>query len=148
MNLKDLENHIHNKLTSGELFQNLQNILIKYDDVDYKQYIKYSDITYQRNYVTSNDLFDIIIISWKAGQKSKIHDHPENGCIMTVLEGKLQECVYANHDSPVFLHCKYLSPKEVAYKKSNVILHDIKAITNTVSLHIYSPPKYITKIYN
>ena len=44
----------------------------------------------------SNELFEIIIISWNYNQKSPIHNHPENGCLMKILKGSLTEEKYNN----------------------------------------------------
>jgi predicted metal-dependent enzyme (double-stranded beta helix superfamily) len=44
-----------------------------------------------RNNIYSNEFFDLHIITWNVGQGSRIHDHSENGCVLKILQGQLQE---------------------------------------------------------
>ena len=40
--------------------------------------------------VCQTEYYDIYIISWKRSQRTKIHDHPIQGCLMKVLNGRLK----------------------------------------------------------
>jgi len=35
--------------------------------------------------------FDMIIITWAGGNQCKIHNHPDNGCSVKVLDGDVIE---------------------------------------------------------
>ena len=47
--------------------------------------------TYNKNILYRNDNFEIILISWDKNICTNIHRHPENGCIMNILDGCLKE---------------------------------------------------------
>ena len=46
------------------------------------------------NLIFRNEKYEIYLICWNKKQISKIHDHPENGCILKVLKGELIEYRY------------------------------------------------------
>lgn len=108
----------------------------------------------------SNDLFELILICWDKNQTSPIHNHPENGCILKVLQGELTEDVYVRENidtlhsevlDKTYLHTKtrinptnsisYMCGDDVIHKISNTNLNEDE-MCQTVSLHIYSPPKF------
>lgn len=106
---------------------------------DYKKYIKFSDKKYCKNLVYRNHTFEIYLICWKPNQKTNLHKHPENGCLMKILEGELkEERVY------------WGTIKEKICKKNNILFikgkeeHIIENISdkNAISIHIYSPPRF------
>jgi len=121
--------------------------LKKYNATDWKNYVKFNDNMYNRELVSHNDLFDILVISWKKGQKSKIHDHPNQGCLMKILTGKLLENTYINTTPMTHISATLLLENDIGYKEGNQILHDISAIEDSVSLHIYSPSGYQPHYY-
>jgi cysteine dioxygenase len=132
-----------------------KSVLEKYKGDDWKKYVTYSNDTYNRNLVYNSDKFDIFILSWKAGQKSKIHDHPEHGCLLKVLQGQLIENLYIvtkdntkdTKNNLTFIKSTTLEENNIAYKQGNEKIHDIHAITDSVSLHIYSPGNYRANFY-
>ena len=107
--------------------------------------LNYCDKYYTRNLLYSDKQFDIYCIHWRKGHKSKIHSHPKNGCLMKIISGKLKECRYNNDIDKISE--RELNKNECGYMEGNDILHDIEAIDDTISIHIYSPPKFIPQIY-
>lgn len=131
-----------------DTIKNNNNLYVLYDflrnydlSIDYK-YIKFNDDNYSKSLYYRNNNFDIYYICWKKGQKSKIHSHPNNGCLMKILNGKLKESKYTNN-SIVKLNEKILSINDCGYMEGSVFLHDIEAIEDSISVHIYSPSKFI-----
>lgn len=109
-------------------------------------HVSFNNNYYSRNLVYRNDKFDIYYICWKKNQKSKIHSHPNNGCLMKVLMGKVKECKYSNNINLEKISEKELNVNDCGYMEGSKLLHDIEALEDTISLHIYSPPKF-TPIY-
>ena len=116
---------------------------------DYFKYISFSDNDYKRNKICSSDYVDIYLICWKNGQKSKIHDHPDRGCVMYVLDGELKENIYYSTQKDNIEYGKFniLINGESSYNHGSSILHQIVALRDTVSLHIYHKD-YIPKYYD
>ena len=144
-NLTNLFNRIEKELENNTLL-NLIGFARLYKGNDWKKYVKFSDIGYQRKSILCGKQAEFLILSWKKGQKSKIHDHPENGCILIVLQGKLREKRYCNKEISVMKETE-ACVGDVSYIDNSECYHDIEALEDSVSLHIYSPPNYHPKIF-
>ena len=95
-------------------------------------------------YDYSNDLFEIILICWDSNSESKIHDHPEKGCILQLFEGRLEEHLY---DSDLkLIKISTIDSNNTSYINNSIGFHKIKCIDKAISLHIYSPPNHKMKI--
>ena len=146
--LSELFIKLNNNLKYKKL-KNLKNLMKEYNGSDWKEHILYNKDTYNRNIIFKNNTIEMIIISWNNNQKSGIHDHPENGCLMKILKGELDEHIYKHID----LENKFISKCEskegsVRYIEGKNGLHNIVNKDNkTVTLHIYSPPNYISTKY-
>lgn len=134
--LLELCDYIYKKYDSLYILYDKYNFKIQFD---YNKYISFSDLNYKRNLICSSNCVDIYLICWKKGQKSKIHDHPEKGCIMYVLSGKLTENIYHRdfNEKLSYISSKILNENDVAYNFGIKILHQIIAESDTMSLHIY-----------
>lgn len=154
--LKDLQIQIKKTVLSDGSFclKKYTDIVERYDSDDWKQYVKFSDSGYRRNTVPecSDDLFEFVIICWNNNQRSQIHDHPDNGCILKVLQGDLSEDVYQKSDNKAtyqYIGTNRVENGTVSYMEKTQIIHRIRnSDKQTVSLHIYSPPDYICKPYD
>ena len=138
---------LYTELKNGKKLIDLTNILKKYKLSDWKKYVKVNEITYNREKVHTCDLFDIYIMTWDTGQKSLIHNHPENGCLLQVLQGSLYEELY---DLNLNLIKKDLfETNNINYIDNSIGFHKIEniGIEIAVSLHIYSPPNHKTKYF-
>lgn len=149
-NINDLGDIITHKLKDNfELFE-LKDILFSYNGSDWNKYINFDKLKYTRNIVYKNNNIEIIIICWYKWQSSKIHDHPNNGCILKVLHGNLEENIYNNTSGNlVKIKTNILNNNNVSYMKGNTHLHNICNNSNeyAVSIHVYSPPNYAPNIY-
>lgn len=114
---------------------------------DYTSYISFSDTNYKRNLICSSHYVDIYLICWKKEQRSKIHDHPDKGCVMYILDGKLMENIYhLNKNEPSYYCSRILPAGDSSYNFGSDVLHQIIALFDTISLHIYHKG-YIPKCY-
>lgn len=152
--------------------KNCSKILHSYSSTgtDYMSYIKFNENGYQRiKLPQSTDQFDLVLICWNKNQETKIHNHPEKGCLMIVLQGELTEKVYdvvhiahidnadvsatANTPTPVgSVSLKYsqnLQAGLVSFRQGSKDVHKISnGDEKSVSLHIYSPPNHIPTFYH
>ena len=53
---------------------------------NYKRMLQYRDLN-----------LEVYVICWEVGQKTLIHDHPKNGCLLRVLEGEICEEVFVQN---------------------------------------------------
>ena len=161
MNLKDIYDILNKELNSFFIFsltnkkqlKDFEHLLEEYTEEDYYDYLSIKDFINNNNYKRvkieelSNDVFEFVLIIWKPNAKTKIHDHPNKGCLLKVLEGSLDEELFDNELNNLAFY--KLNKNETSYIESNTILHSISNNTNNyaVSLHIYSPSNYKTNYY-
>lgn len=115
-----------------------------YQGLDWKDYVAYSDECYSRHYIVQNQDFEMLILCWKPGQGSPIHNHAERGCVLKVLEGQLLETRYLGEEVKETL----LLSGDLTYIDDQIGWHKINNLGNkpTVSLHVYSPGYFIPEI--
>ena len=145
--------------TLGELFRyldgltgraNLQELSARVADLeidcdDVADFIRFSGQSYSRNLVRAGPWYHVLVLCWKNGQRSPIHDHAGSSCGMRVLRGTLTETLFeftANgHVKAV--GSRDLAPGSVAGSQ-DFDLHQVSNLqpgtADLVTLHVYSPP--------
>ena len=140
LNLADISKY--NKLFRYQVF------LTNYIDLDWKKHLDLGKLDeFQRNLVCREDQFEMFIINWPSYWKSKIHDHANNGCLLKVLDGNLEETIYTPQLEVI--QTNYLRKNRVGYLDNTIGLHSVKNIdnSNSVSIHVYSPPRHKTEYF-
>jgi cysteine dioxygenase len=146
--IEELSNTINNNFNNGILLKNMMETLSEYDGVDWCDHINFNKEKYVKNTVYQNDLFDILIICWNLNQSSDIHDHPENGCLVKILEGSIVEECYT--ESINIISTNKLTKNDISYQEGKSGLHKIInpcSRIRAISMHIYSPPNYTPIFY-
>lgn len=154
MSIKDLDELI-DKLTLN-LNDNI-NIISSYDS---KELLKYypsdeefnnhkNTYGYYKKLIHNNDKFELYLIFWSPYASSPIHDHPEQGCFLKLLSGKLIEEVFTNKNNIIkFDHRNIILINDVNNRYGNEILHKIINLDElSISLHLYYPPKFKQNIF-
>ena len=135
--LRKLISKLNSKITYTN-FKSFKNKL-NYNICNWEKFMKFNNKTYCRNRIYKNDLFEIVLITWRPGDCSKLHSHPENGCIMKLLKGTLYETIVSNQNKTI--NNQYHT-KDVSYIDDKKGRHIISNLSDklSVSLHLYSPP--------
>jgi len=104
---------------------------------------KFNETRYARNTVFENDQFELVLICWRPGQASAIHDHGKSYCLYLVLEGELREEMYEidAEGVPVSTELRSWNTGEITVAAGDDV-HQIRNDSgqNLRTLHIYSPP--------
>lgn len=70
------------------------------------------------------------------------------GCLIKVLSGSLiEENYFKNQNKLEYNSRKIINENTVSFKKTNELHRIINNADKTISMHIYSPPKYIANVY-
>jgi len=136
---------------------------ILYGNGDYREYVMYNDRKYARNLVEENEHFELMVICWKQGQVSPIHNHENSACWMGCVEGEIKEEYFHQKQKPSCslaqpcCACPQLIPGEVSFHKAGevgyisdeIALHRISPVGDNcgISIHIYSPPIHACTVY-
>ncbi|KFM63606.1 Cysteine dioxygenase type 1, partial [Stegodyphus mimosarum] len=116
------------------------------NETDWEMFAKFDDQNYTRNLVDEgNGKYNLMILAWKPGQGSCIHDHAKAKCFVKVLSGTLQEIRY---DIPkkgrTFSKIgQYTRERDdVGFIDDSIGVHEMKndGSEPAVSLHLYTPP--------
>lgn len=115
------------------------------DIEDVRPYIRFGTNNYLRNLVRGGDWYHLLVICWRSGQRSPIHNHAKSTCGLKVLTGIATETAFE------FAPCGQIKPTsstdlrlgEIAATQDEQI-HQISNLQpdgeDLVTLHIYSPP--------
>ena len=79
---------------------------------------------------------------------SYIHDHPEGGCILKVLQGELIEHKYDTKNLEL-LEVLNHNKGSIGYIDNTIAYHRVgnDSKEKAISLHIYSPPEFVSNIF-
>ncbi len=121
----------------------LANLDITPEDV--ADHIEFCEDRYMRNLVREGPLYHALVMCWRSGQRSPIHNHAQSTCGMRVLGGVLTETIFER--TP----CGQLKPVSSVDRTRGQVSVSQDADTHQVSnlqapgedlitLHIYSPP--------
>lgn len=115
-------------------------------------YLFFSQQCYTRNLIHKNDLYELMAICWEVGQCSRIHNHHEQKCWMSVPVGKLKGQNFRQleidettgfcriEETEAFEIC----PNNPARVEMDEPIHQVLNLPEyrerAVSLHVYSKP--------
>lgn len=122
-------------------------------DVDsIQKYLFWSPDFYTRNLIYKDDRFEMMAICWESGQVSRVHNHCDQRCWMTVPVGRLKGQNFAIEEiDPSKGYCKLketdafeladcLTAKVELEQPIHQILNLPEYDDRAVSIHIYSKP--------
>ncbi len=112
---------------------------------DFLDAIYFEDQLYQRTLIHSRPHFEALILCWKSGQRSPIHDHRGSKCAVRVVEGRATEIRY--EVSPCGMIVPEQSTKLSRGEVTGCQGDDMHQMANLeppgidlITLHVYSPP--------
>jgi cysteine dioxygenase len=123
------------------------------DCADVAQAVRFSGQHYMRNLLRAGDWYYVLVLCWRNGQRSPIHDHAGSACCVRVLRGTLTETVFefapsgdvkaaGSHDYP---------PGRVLASEDDY-LHQVSNLQDgardLVTLHVYCPPLRQMRTYS
>ena len=110
--------------------------------------VYHQDVYYEKIFMYDDDDFSIVLIKWKKGSVTKIHDHPSKGCVAKLLKGKIKEESYDNDGGKIkFSESKIVNENDIFIKIGSDTVHRIVALDDAISLHVYIPGHYVPNIY-
>ena len=145
--INSLFNFLKNQNLDKKKLNKFTYLADNYVGDDWKKYMVKNVNTYNRQLVIKNENIEILILTWLPGQESPIHGHPDNGCILKVLKGELNEEIYDNLQQNIDnvqspINTNIHKNNSVSYMHNDKGYHKIKNNSAEIacSLHIYSPP--------
>jgi cysteine dioxygenase len=126
---------------------------LRIDSAEIEPFIKFASDTYRRNLMRAGPAYHALILCWRNGQRSPIHDHFGSSCAVRVLRGTCTETIFqrtaAGHIFPTETH---QLPTGFCCGSQDSDIHQISNIEtdggDLVTLHIYSPPLLLMGKYS
>ena len=138
------------RLPRDHLVKALERLIVT--DQEIVKHAAFSEHRYSRNVITRESRFEILIMCWKSGQRSLIHDHGGSFGVAKVLRGILTETVFvpalngmikADGSRDYQTGAIQVEDSATIHQVSNLQPHSCDA----VSVHFYLPPLRTMKIY-
>jgi cysteine dioxygenase len=123
----------------------------KPDPAEIKPYIHFTDNRYSRNLVKKTSLYEVLVLCWKPGQRSPIHDHGNSLCAVYTFTGNLSADNYrrtsSGHIRPDY--SDDFAPGSVLSIQTSEI-HQVSNLQNSglVSIHFYLAPLENNYVYS
>lgn len=120
---------------------------------DVADYVQFNSQSYRRNLVCGGPWYHLLVICWRSGQRSPIHNHAESTCGLKVLSGVATETKFEM--TPCGLvkavsSCDAVQGHICASQDADI--HQVSNLqadgNNLITLHIYSPPLLRMKTYS
>ncbi len=120
----------------------IENYPVSWTDVE--RYVHRDPDHYHRKIIETNNVFQLLILTWLPGQKSPIHNHRGSQCVVRVLSGKAIETVYHPRADQTFSYSasSYVDGTTIGGEDADIhTLENSKASRqDLVTLHVYFPP--------
>jgi cysteine dioxygenase len=119
---------------------------------EFEKHATWSDTCYTRNCIAENEDFELILICWKKGQTTAIHDHGGEECWVYFVEGDFREHVYEETENGKLKIVKTTNakPGDVTYMIDFMGFHNLENRSNkrSMSLHLYAKPIKNCNVYD
>jgi cysteine dioxygenase len=116
------------------------------------RYVRFGRDCYKRNVLHNSPAYQALILCWRSGQRSPIHDHRGSACGVRVLKGTATEVVFERSPSGLIYPAstRKLTAGSICASFDSDI-HQMGNLENSqedlVTLHIYSPPLVAMRTY-
>ncbi len=135
----------------GDLMAAVAAAEVRWQEV--ADFIRFSEQGYMRNLVRAEVCHDVLVLCWKNGQRSPIHDHAGSSCCVRVLRGVLTETLFEFAPNG---HVKAVASRDYSagaiLGSEDADMHQISNLqagtADLVTLHVYAPPLRYMNTYS
>jgi cysteine dioxygenase len=141
-------------LSRPPTFTDLNDLLYRVEVTqdDLRPFLFFKQGTYARHRVLRNEFAELLVLCWKPGQRTPIHDHNGSYGAVRVCEGVMWETIFALNDEHklYYQRAREWNAREVTAAD----IPDIHQLGNPeisgqdlVTLHLYAPPLGVLNTY-
>ena len=121
-------------------------------DPDLEPYLGFKEGNYWRHRVFRNEAVEMLVICWRPGQKTPIHDHNGSHGVVKVQKGLMWETMFKYHEDSGLCHDTGRECPTGTITGAD--LPDIHQLGNPddsgqdlITIHVYAPPLGVLKTY-
>ena len=146
-----LLDHYGGRIPLGALEQWLSETAVTYQDVT--SFLRFHPDHYVRNLMYAGPAYQALVLCWRSGQRSPIHDHQSSSCAVKVLRGIATETQFARTGEGLVyaVGSRQLAEGHACATQDD----DIHQMSNLqppgcdlVTLHVYSPRLLTMNMYS
>jgi cysteine dioxygenase len=144
-------NRFHDRIPLEESQRWLERTRLGLEDV--RSLVHFHPERYVRNLMYAGPAFQALVLCWRNGQRSPIHDHCGSTCAVKVLLGDATETLFARAPNGMIyaVSSSTLGEGSITGSQDDDI-HQISNLqagkANLVTLHLYSPPLLYMNLYS
>jgi cysteine dioxygenase len=131
------------RIPLSELTRTLGSVSLTPDDV--RPCVRFGDDSYRRNLLHAGPAYQALVLCWRNGQRSPIHDHRGSSCGFRILQGTALETVFERAKNRMIyaVRSQEMNPGLVCATQDDDI-HQVSNLaddgSDLITLHVYSPP--------
>ncbi|MEO6164446.1 MAG: cysteine dioxygenase family protein [Candidatus Binatia bacterium] len=120
---------------------------------EFRQYLQFGANTYRRNLIHEGLCYQALVLCWRSGQRSPIHDHRGSTCGVRVLSGVAIETLFDQTEGGwIYATGSHALGENQVCGSQDSDIHQVSNLRprgeNLVSLHIYSPALLVMGTYS
>lgn len=133
------------------LTDGLKRLRVGFSDV--QSFVQFSTERYRRNLMHAGPAYHALVLCWRNGQTSPIHDHRGSSCAVRVIKGEATETVFnITDEARVFEARTRKLPEGFMCATQDLDIHRISNLqadgADLITLHLYSPPLLVMGQYS
>jgi len=133
------------------LTREMADLRMTFDEI--AEFAEFGAKTYRRNLVHAGPAFQALILCWRAGQRSPLHDHRGSSCGVKVVKGAATETFFERTpEGLVYATGSRVLPEGAVCGSQDDDIHQVSNLqcggADLVTLHVYSPPLLNMRIYS
>ncbi len=141
--LLDYLDNLTHRATVDALQSKLLALNVTADEV--REYARFGEDRYLRNLICAGEYYHALILCWRSGQRSPIHNHAHSTCGLRVLQGIATETAFETTPcGQVKAVSSFDRNAGQVCVSQDADIHQVSNLQSAgqdlITLHIYSPP--------
>ena len=139
------------RIPLAALTEGLKQLGVEFSAIE--RFAQFSPERYRRNLIHSGPAYHALLLCWRNGQRSPIHDHRGSACAVRVVRGEATEPIFEmTEEGHVFPVRTRKLPEGYICATEDMDIHQLSNIqtgeADLITLHIYSPPLLVMGQYS
>lgn len=125
---------------------------VEISQLELEPYLGFKEGNYWRHRVCRNEAVEMLVICWRPGQKTPIHDHNGSHGVVRVQQGLMEETIFSYDEEQGLCHDR--SGECAQGTVTGASVPDIHQLGNPdvsgcdlITIHVYAPPLGVLKTY-
>jgi len=125
---------------------------VRLNPAEINPFIQFSSERYRRNLMRAGPAYHALVLCWRNGQRSPIHDHRGSACGVRVIRGEATETIFEMTEEGIVFPARTRQLSEgFICATEDLDIHQLSNLQpgtgDLITLHIYSPPLLVMGQY-